>query len=72
MKSSIALIALTVATLTGTASFTASAATAQANLLDKTAMTTPSTIWSTGELGYIQNPNGAVKRSEERRVGKEC
>ena len=58
MKTSIALIALTVAALSGAAS----AATAQASLFDKTAMTTASTIWSTGELGYIQNPNGAVKK----------
>ena len=61
MKTSIALIALTVATLSGAASFTASAATAQASLFDQAAATTPTTIWSTGELGYIQNPNGAVK-----------
>ena len=61
MKTSIALIALTVATLSGAASPTAFAATAQASLFDQTAATTPTTIWSTGELGYIQNPNGAVK-----------
>lgn len=57
MKTSIALIALSIVTLTGTVS----AATSQSSLFDKAAATTPTTIWSTGELGYIQNPNGAVK-----------
>ena len=66
MKTSIALVslvtgALTVAALAGNAT----AATSQANLFDQSAMTTPSTIWSTGELGYIQNPNGAVKTMVE-------
>ena len=57
MKTSIALIALTLATLSGAAS----AATSQSSLFDKSAATSPSTIWSTGELGFVQNPHGAVK-----------
>ena len=61
MKTSITLIALTVAALAGNAT----AATSQATLFDQSAMTTPSTIWSTGELGYIQNPHGAVKTMVE-------
>lgn len=61
MKTSIALITLAVAGLAGHVS----AAPSQSNLLDQTASTSPSTIWSTGELGFVQNQNGAVKATVE-------
>ena len=57
MKTSIALITLAVAALAGNVS----AAQSQSNLIDQTASTSPTTIWSTGELGFVQNRNGSVK-----------
>ena len=51
MNQSIALIALALATLSGAVN----AAPTHAALLDQTASTSSSTVWSTGELGFVQN-----------------
>ena len=58
MNKSIALIAAVVLTISGAVN----AATSQTTLLDKTASTSPSTIWTTGELGFVQNPAGVTYR----------
>lgn len=58
MNQSIALIAAAILTLSGAVN----AATSQSTLLDKTASTSPSTIWTTGELGFVQNPAGATNQ----------
>ena len=54
MNKSIALIATSIITLSGAVN----AAGSHSGLLDTTASTSSSTIWSTGELGFIQNPAG--------------
>ena len=58
MNQSIALIALAVATLSGAVN----AAPAHAALLDQTASTSSSTVWSTGELGFVQNRNAPINQ----------
>ena len=63
MNTSNALIAAIITAAVATLSGGVSAATTQSTLLDKTASTSASTIWTTGELGFIQNPNGAMAQS---------
>lgn len=53
MNKSIVTIALVIAAISGGAN----AATTQTAGTDLTAKTSPSTIWTTGELGFVQNPN---------------
>lgn len=53
MNKSIVTIALVVAAISGSVS----AASSQTASTDLSAKTSASTIWTTGELGFIQNPN---------------